>query len=75
MLDYKTEDTELIFGTYGHSYTLDEIKNKYPYEDQKKFKRKKYERMPNARISYDPLGNANAAKRYAQYSMGATGIR
>ena len=55
MLDYDTQDKELILGTYGHSYTVNEIKKKYPYTNQKKFNRKRYEKLPNIRITYNPL--------------------
>lgn len=55
MFDLETEDKEQIQNTYGHSFTLNQIKKQYPYDDKKRFNRKRYERLPNTRLTYNPL--------------------
>ena len=55
MFAFDTNDKDLIFETYGHTYTIDEIKTKYPFDDHKRFNRKRYVKQPNTRITYNPM--------------------
>jgi len=53
MIELLSQDKELIFDVYGHSLTTLEIKKKYPYEN-KRFSPRKYKKLSDTRITYDP---------------------
>jgi len=55
MFALDTDDKDLIFEIYGHTYTMDEIKTKYPFDDHKRFNRKRYAKHPDTRITYNPM--------------------
>lgn len=53
MIELLSQDRELLNDVYGHSLTMPEIKMQFPF-DNRRINPKKYGKLPDARITYDP---------------------